>query len=281
LIEEDEHAVYSKLFLKAVLSSGVYSRERIIYATSASIPASKLLQELPAQIRIKVDNGPSYAVGGDNPMKIAFRYSDVPLQDRTLAKDEEQVDYGTTITEQEVERLKLRTDLIETVALVGLLDKLKNLPSQVVVDCTKTRIVIENFEELLVSTSDIDLPIILYELKSISRNLNCVVIISINYRALNARTRSRLQNMSDCVFQFDAFEENNKTYPDYEGVLNVQKLPKVNTLNYVKKVDTLDLGFQMKRNNRYLVVDKLCLPPELGDTPSRTSCNTTNKKLDF
>lgn len=240
-----------------------------------------LLQELPSQIKVKPDRRTD-TIGTENNMKIAFRYSDLPSQERNLSKDEEQVDFGTTITEQEIERNHLRADLIEPIQLKNLLNRLKQLTTKEPVSGLKTMVIVEDISKLLLTSTEDDITSLIFSLKSYSRTVpNCVVVISVNHRVLNSSTRNRLRNISDGVLQFDVFEEATKTYPDFEGVLNVHKLPKINTLNYAKKIETLDLGFQMKRNNRYLVVDKLCLPPELGDTPSRTSCNTTNKKLDF
>jgi len=92
--------------------------------------------------------------------------------------------------------------------------------------------------------------------------------------------------MADAVFELDAFEGDprSKMYPDFEGLFLLHKLPRVNSLNVAKRIETLDIGFQLKKNSRYFEVDKLFLPPEDEEAPSRAnapSCSSSSSNIDF
>lgn len=79
----------------------------------------------------------------------------------------------------------------------------------------------------------------------------------------------------------DAFEGTSDAYPQFDGLFRVHKLAKVNSMSIAKQVETLDLGYQMKKNNRFIEIDKLSLPPDLSDTVSRSTCSSSVKIPDF
>lgn len=126
-------------------------------------------------------------------------------------------------------------------------------------------------------------PQLIFRLKSISRLFpSSVVLVTWNPMLYDENVRREVHNMVDAVFQLNAFEGTSAAYPEFDGLFQVHKLAKVNSLNIGKRIETLDLGFQMKKNNRFIEIDKLCLPPDLSETVSRSTCSsTTSNVLDF
>jgi elongator complex protein 4 len=232
-----------------------------------------VLKELPNRTLIKKESN-----SGDD-MKIAFRYQSLPVlsANNTTA---EQFDFGSHISEQ-----TLNSANIQFCAHNSCLNYIKSLPTN---EKTVTRVIIEGLGSPL-SPIDIEsLPKFVFELKSLIRKLpNVLCLITFSAQIINSSNfsyvRSRIHNTVDCVIQLIAFDELTQTpYTEYKGLLNVIKLPKLNSFNYYSIPETLDFGFQLKNNSRFFVVDKLCLPPDLSETVSRTTgCATNQKILDF
>ena len=158
---------------------------------------------------------------------------------------------------------------------------------------TVTRILIDGLGSPLSPITTESLSHFIYKLKSLVRkvaNVLCLITFSSQLVVLSdfPYVRSRVHNIVDGVIQLIAFDERTVTpYTEYSGLFNVIKLSKLNSFNYYSIPETLDLGFQMKNNSRFLTVDKLCLPPDLSDDVSRTtgcgtgSAATSHKNLDF
>lgn len=210
-------------------------------------------------------------------LKIAWRYQNMPSQENS-GHNSEQFDFGLPLSQEEIDRKQLDTNLVRVVKLDEVLSKVAS-PELSKSTC---RVVVKNLTSPSLSINEHHLQTFVARLKSTLRNKsNCAAFLTIDPRTISSCTRHRLHNLADCVMQLKAFGASNTSYPDYDGTLVLHKLAKINSLSNAKKLETSDLGFMTKRNNRHLVFDKLCLPPELGDAPSRTTCSTTNKALDF
>lgn len=81
----------------------------------------------------------------------------------------------------------------------------------------------------------------------------------------------RLLRRCDCGLALHAFTgtdaENNPALKEYHGLLHLRKLPRLDVLSGPTP-DTADIAFKLKR--QAFVVEKLHLPPELGEAVSRT-----------
>ena len=150
-----------------------------------------------------------------------------------------------------------------------------------------TKIVIEGLESPLSGFLLNNLVLFVYKLKSLIRSLpNVVCLLSLSSQLILTSDvsffRSRIQNLVDIVIELVSFDNKTQTpYTEYNGLVNILKLPKINSLNYYLIPETLDLGLKLKKNSRILEIEKLSLPPDLSETVSRTTCSTVNKDLDF
>lgn len=118
----------------------------------------------------------------------------------------------------------------------------------------------------------------IHQLKSFARQLNkFTILVSIQSGWLSNVIIKRLRNISDTSIQLEAFDplQPSAYSDDYKGALHVHKVTRVSSS---KDSLVADLGFQLKKNNRYFIIEKLFLPPDIGDTPSRvpTKSNTTD-----
>lgn len=139
-----------------------------------------------------------------------------------------------------------------------------------------------------------------FALKSLSRKLGLIsIVIDSCHELANCDPQPstsivfRLRSVMDSVVSIAAFNDEQKAatqYKEFDGLVTIRKLPKINSLNYHWNLpETMDLGFQLKRHGRFLIIDKLSLPPDLSETVARSSaptasgCNTmlSNKNLDF
>ena len=209
-------------------------------------------------------------------LKIAWRYQEMPSH-RDI-QHANQFDFSCCISDREIAENNLGAQMIDIVKLKDITNHVLQIGNSK----DSSRIVFKNLNAVGYNSKENEISSFLFSLKSaLRKNQSSVAMITIDPRTLSNAGRRRIHSLCDAVISLTAFNGADSKYPDYDGTVNICKLPKVNLLNVTKKLETLELGFAMKKNNRYFVIDKLCLPPELGDTPSRTTCSTTKKVLDF
>lgn len=273
LLEEDKHCVYSSMITKCFISDAIdYNHKILISSPNITSIKSRFLKELPTRSQLKKESNRF------DEMKIAFRYQSLPVLDNN--SNAEQFDFGSHVSEQ-----TLNDANIEFSDHNSCLNYIKSLPIN---DKNVTRIVIEGLGSPLSPLQIESLPKFVFDLKSLVRKLpNVLCLITFCSQIINesnySYVRNRIHNIVDCVIQLVSFNELTQTpYTEYNGLFNIIKLPKLNSLNYYSTPETLDLGFQLKNNSRFLVIDKLCLPPDLAENVSRTTgCAQHNKSLDF
>ena len=267
---EDEDGIYSKLMLKAIMADNLYNGVQIISCLSSEwkIDSGKdLIEKLPKRVTVsKVPNEPQ----GDG-MKIAWRYNHLPAETDLTKSLRIQFDFGSFINGDEIEEHNLHEKQIKmNINVKDILDHEADLDSS-----KKCLLVIERISNELVFGGRDSLEETFFGLKSLTRRHPCLsCLVTLNSQEMTSRSRSRLINMADGVFALDSFQMKSKTYPDFQGLFRIHKLPKVLSLNYPQRLETLDYGFQMRNNQRFLVIQKLSLPPEAEDRPSRSNAPT-------
>ncbi|CAG2103114.1 unnamed protein product [Medioppia subpectinata] len=278
LIEEDNLCQFTPLFAKCFVSQSIECKHKtIICSQTISSIRSRFLRELPVrstQQSKQIDDN-------CDDLKIAWRYrGQTSGANRTDGKD---FDFNSHISEETLTSADIvfctHDMCLEVIRALNQND-----------NKTVVRVLIDGLGSALSPISVDSLPKYVYELKSLIRkvpNIVCLATFSPQLVLLSkySYARSRVHNVVDCVIQLIGFDEWTQTpYTEYNGLFNVLKLPKLNSFNYYNTPETLDLGFQLKNHNRFLVVDKLSLPPDLSETVSRTTgCSTAhnNTQLDF
>ena len=209
----------------------------------------------------------------DQSMKIAWRYTNLPDLDEVsnANKSDCQFELKKKVDDQLIKE-KQMTENLKICTHDELLDQLSTKESSLPL------VVIKNYATVQSEFDEQQFCTLLLRLKSLSRSSNLCFILSVNSNYLSPLTRQLATNLVDCCLQVDRLTENSVYREDYLGLIKIHKLPKLNCLNYQTTTETLEIGIQLKKN-RFLNVDKLFLPPELSDAPSRTACSAA--KIDF
>ncbi|XP_054169283.1 elongator complex protein 4-like [Oppia nitens] len=281
LLEDDQMSQFGPLFAKCFVAQSVdCNHKTIICSQTITSIKSRFLRELPIN-----SSEPQKLITSDNDLKIAWRYKSQSLATNTSIRDVQNFDFSSHISDD-----RLSSADITFCSHDSLLDVIRALNGQKD-SKTVTRILIDGLASPLSPLDVENLPKFIYQLKCLVRQLaNIVCLITFNPHLVvvsnHSYIRNRVHNLTDCVIQLVAFDEWTQTpYTEFDGLFNIIKLSKLNSFNYYMTPETLDLGFQLKNHKRYLVVDKLSLPPDLSETASRTTgCSTgatSNSKLDF
>lgn len=267
-IEEDEHGLYSSILVKTLLSHFLHSSTSTYYVSHRKF----IPHALPSRVTLPNSSARSSAP----PMtesNIAWRYNSVAPIENSLSENNVAFDFGSLLTKEKIEDRKLSVDLITKATYDELTSLLTNCPSNV------KRIIIEGLADAKSRVSLDQIPWLLFRLKSLTRsNPKLSVFITLNPYQLNENIKSIIRSISDCCIAMKSFQFPNPSYPDFDGLFLVHKLPTVNTICSHKNLDTLDLGFQIK-SGRYLSIDTLTLPPDINDRS--TLCKPALPKLDF
>ena len=82
---------------------------------------------------------------------------------------------------------------------------------------------------------------------------------------------SRSSRISQTPSLLGSAKETNPAFQEYHGLFHVKRLPRLNSIS-CPKFDSSSLGFKLQRKR--FSIEKLHLPPELGETPSRSTSAT-------
>lgn len=200
-------------------------------------------------------------------MKIAWRYTAQASSPSTSALRENQIDFGTCLSKQDVELGNLIIINIkkETFSYKTLIDQL--------VDGVKSS---ETVNIILLNLLHPFSPIygdsqklvsLLYIMRAFARTIergSIVTSYDIEMCQNHVSLKSQIYNMADSVISFFTFSDNQCRllgYKDIDGTVDYIKVPKINTLSYHLQRQLTDWGHRITKNNKYFVIHKLSLPP--------------------
>ena len=142
-------------------------------------------------------------------------------------------------------------------------------------------IIIDHLSAMCSNLTSENICAFIYQLKSFARKLNkCVIVVTIQSGWLPIVTLKRIRNICDSAIKLEAFDPLKPSVysDDYKGALHVHKVARISS---AKESLVANLGFQLKKNNRYFIIEKLFLPPDIGDTPSRVPTKSSNPNDDI
>ncbi|XP_050811104.1 elongator complex protein 4 isoform X7 [Gopherus flavomarginatus] len=251
LIEEDKYSIYSNLLFKYFLAEGIVCGHNLFVASAKEDPAD-ILKELPAplfddahknQVHEK-ETAIKSKQESQESMKIAWRYQNLPrieVSPAASARIGHYYDVSKMVSPELLQSTKWhRFFLPEEMSLHPEI-KTCNMT------CGYTRL-----------------------LQSIQR-----IIYQEGFDGSypqNKAIMERVTNLSDTVVGLESFigseRETNPLYKDYQGLIHVHKIPRLNSL-ICDVSGTKDLAFRLKR--KLFTIERLHLPPDLSDTVSRSS----------
>ncbi|KAH7639778.1 Elongator subunit elp4 [Dermatophagoides farinae] len=288
IIEEDQFQMYSSMLVKAYLSSAIYAeQEIIIFSPTLSHGKCRFIRELPSFTRddpLSSGNGVSPAKDFSK-MKIAFRYSNIPSRfDENI--EQKRFDFGEYIDANLLESMTIK--FYDHSELIKILRE-KSLEQKSDKVC---RIFIDQLGSPNSSIEINQLPRLMHQLKSLMRRLTkSVSIITMvtasipQYDLIDDHSiRQKLYFESDSAIRFTTFSDDDESNPyrqDYVGLVQLLRLPQLNSLApYNPNLITTDYGLKLHTTKRFLSIEPLALPPDLGETVNRfTSSSQATDKL--
>lgn len=276
------------MLVKAYLSSAIYAEQEIlIFSPIITNDKCRFIRELPSLTKddpLQSGNGISPAKDFTK-MKIAFRYSNIPSRfDPNI--EQKRFDFGQYIDTNLLNKSSIKFyDHSELIPI--LKEKCHEQKSDKV-----CRIFIDQLGSPYSSNEINQLPRIMYQLKSIMRRLTkSVSIITIvtasdlHYDLIDDHSiRQKLYFTSDSAIRFTTFADDDESNPyrqDYVGLVQLLRLPQLNSLApYNPNLVTIEYGIKLHQTKRFLSIEPLALPPDLGETVNRfTSSNQAADKL--
>lgn len=261
------------------------------------------MKEIPPGTQITQETADT---GGDNDLRIAFRYQALPKIDSVQRGSQFGTSYDLSkkIDPETLANFK-NANLLSFSDYLERRDAHSQSMFDMIIEDVR-RIASENKDNLLrVCINSLGSPVwysetfredvlrFLAQLKSLVRyneNVVCLVTSPLHLISLiDEQLVFRMRKLVDSNVNLESFDnvdkKTNEVFKQYHGLLHVKKLQTI-TAHQSHKPESFDLAFKL-RSHRF-VIEKLHLPPELGDAESSSapsmSCATTaggNKALDF
>lgn len=313
LIEEDYHNTYSNILVKYFLTEGIANNHKLFLSSGEKF-SKNMLKELPS-IRvpeIKIEDNIKHPALKDE-LKIAWRYQN---QQATFASNikayshnhgfdlsktlSEEILKGCSITiwdpsEKCPEYLGIDQSFI-TFPLSYLLQRISSeLTSNGLRTSSKgcdniMRIAITSLGSPLwhsdcEKNQELNIIRFLYLLKALLRTSYAVAVVTVpSYIVQDKVLNSRIRQICDTVISLESFvgsdKKSNPLFKEYNGLIQIVKLPVLNTFIYPTQMS--DLAFKLKRKD--FVIERLHLPPDFEEAqgdPGSFGCSGKPSKLDF
>ena len=305
ILQEDSGGSYGKLLVRYFLSEGLVNNQALLAVQGGG---REMLSALPS-IEEKGEEGRK-GKEDEEKMKIAWRY-----QGQTNTKGESSTgairghvfNLLKTVSKEVVENADTSSINLEDIdssekgwkgsKYCALLNSIKARLSQgfmlegkEVPPSKVLRIGVSSLGEIgwgkREDVSD-HLSTFLLGLRALLRSSLSVAVISLPSHLHTSNLISeRLALCSDFVVELESFDETeakvNTAYKDYHGLVRVLKLPSLGTLCPPPHLSTLSGELVFKSRRTQFVIEKFCLPPDLGEKVSRdTKASATKVDIDF
>ncbi|XP_013786234.1 elongator complex protein 4-like [Limulus polyphemus] len=313
LIEEDVFGAYARILLKYFISEGIVCGHSL-FLSGGDVSPTQILQGLPAPIS---DNSahrksePESRQVGAEPMKIAWRYTDLPVVQPAPAVHQfgHYYDVSLVMDSKLMQQCDIETyDICEgsTESPQQFSGTLLPQPYQMVLYKIWRRLKKGNFltssnpaqpnilrigihslgsplwrtisDSERSSSSDSPMFKFLHLLRALLRSAYAVCVVTVPLHLIQDVERLRFE--SDTVVKLESFagsdKEMNPVFKDYHGLFHIVKLPRLNSLTSFIP-ETKDLCFQLKKKK--FAIEKLHIPPDLSETASRTNKDPVVDKI--
>ncbi|KAI6649758.1 Elongator complex protein 4-like [Oopsacas minuta] len=278
LIEEDELRIYSNLLLRYFTSEGILCGHRVIVSVSIG---DDFINQLPGQVdNIEVQQKDESV--GDS-MKIAFRYEALQQVDSEFSSAikfchsfdlTHKLDYNTFVRENP--NLTMINNRSSSTAKLQYSQLLQSIRDNLNTANGVIRIVLQHMGSVLWDNSGPDgsreFIKFLFNIRALTRCYPVTFLLSYPTYNHSEIYLNRIRYLSDAVYRLECFQSSDKEvsplFSDYHGLFHLVKLPKINSLQSFIP-ETLNFGFKAKK--RKFVIEKLHLPPELGEDDKKST----------
>ena len=298
LLEEDQLRTYSDLLLRYFLSEGILCGHSTVVSVGLC-RFEEFMKQLPGVNEPSVSVEQQESTGEDlfvgKSMKIAFRYETLHQVDsefKTAIKFchsydlTHKLDFNTFVKDNPNitainNKLYSSADNAIEMRYSHLLDAIRGS----LVACRgAARVALQHVGSALWSDPGHEgsqqFIQFLFNLRALTRSLPVTCLLSYPTYYHSELDLNRIRHLSDVVYRLECFQSSDKKvsplFSDYHGLFHLVKLPKINSLQSFIP-ETLNFGFKAKK--RKFVIEKLHLPPELGEEQN-SSVEIKNVKID-
>lgn len=276
-LEENVDQIYGTMLAKAFISTGIQYNERIIiFSPTIRNKQSRFLNELPI---VSQASSSSSAPNDSESMNIAFRYSQLPSRfvDDNRTATATKLDYGQHVSKTIVEDARIEfhnhSQMLQVLEAEAGQSQASSTPV--------TRVYIDQLGSSLSLILDCNLPTVVYRIKTLLRRLTrsvCLMTLAPELTASNLSPHIvlRIHNQADSLVKIVGFLQSDSSNPystDYVGLLHLSRLARLNSFApYNCSLDSTEFGLKLLNGKRFLVVEKLALPPDLSENVNRFTC---------
>lgn len=286
LIEEDDTPCYGDVIERYFLAEGVVNQHRLIVADTIDKP-SEILMKLPAPIESNPSQDSNQETSKTD-LKIAWRYEKTQGSGRFVDRPSRFGNYYdlsetmdiTGELKPNIEEIDF-SNVISDEKCTSLLEKLIELietPSE-----NPTRVLIRRFARpLWGDVCSTDICKFLLKLRNTIRGKPVSVVLTIPMHLYDKD--SSIRNFVDFSIELNVPRKDKKVsgLADYHGCLRIRKCRSPFSL-HTPQPDTADWAFKQRRTK--FVVERMHLPPDLGETASRgkeeSDMVSQKKKIEF
>jgi hypothetical protein len=284
LFIEDSPTRLNEVFVKYLISEGLINKEKIFFMYS-NPKSLDVLNTLPYK-STAVESILNAKKGSDNKsgeIKIAWRYENIKYSNvlEELSKNASYILDLSRQLQEEYNNEKVNNlvkieispsnDVKKVLSQINdnIVKRYSNIYGNIEEDAQKTivKFIIPNLLEFCDLSSfnkdqtEKNIKIQLQILKNLARSINGIVVITIsNEELLNTHYLNLFKYFSDYVFSLKTFLLEPQKLEDYDGLLTINKMPRLLSLKAVEvETDTYGLILEKKK----LVIEKIDIGPEI------------------
>jgi elongator complex protein 4 len=307
LVEEDVNSSYGRLFVKYFIAEGIITGHEIFLSSADMLPQD-IVQTLPSPVSLDSSTKQvNKACSDDVELKIAWRYKHQLMPSEYSTEFGHYYDISQTMPTHLLDSASMTLfDPLQNKCLPSLNNQnvwpINGKLSQLLCSIEKAisagqyntkcsmqqrnvlRIALDMIGSTFWMTSDdtcaadLSLSQFLCALRSLLRSCYAVCILTVPTGLHQLSQVLRLEHLSDFVVRLKSLNDyqtgNHQCYSDYNGLLDVVKLPHLNGLTSTC-LYRQDLAFRIRRKR--FTIEKLHLPPtHLSDTTSNHSSSLTS-----
>ncbi|KAL0491372.1 elongator complex protein 4 [Acrasis kona] len=289
-IQEDRHSQYAQNFIKYFLSEGLSCGHSLAYSLS---PLNSINSFLPLNHteRLKagqasVEDEEDDAESQQNELKIAWRYKefvDQQVAAKKLRKTTTPITHqqkGTVSCHEYDLSREIQPEIFEKhksnmtklqpsnykALLKDIYDRVKSLRSDAS-NRTATsilRVGLQSIGSILFNDNSQLIPF-LYALRGLMRSSMSTCVFTLSKECISIDKLESLRHACDIVVDMNSFvgadiDVSDWEFKEYSGLLDMVKLPRINSLTTNFTPDSLNYAFKLKRRKMY--IERLNLPPE-------------------
>jgi len=307
-IQEDRHSQYAQNLIKYFLSEGISCGHSIASCLS---PLNDMKTFLPLNHTERVKNGQASVLEEEddeevqkNELKIAWRYKEFVDQQVATKRMQKQTiaplthhQQGTVLCHEydlsreiQSELLDKHQDHILNLEPENYATILQKISSKIASLREKERNAQSVFRISFQSVGSLyygdkqQLMAFLYALRGLLRASLSICVFTVSKVCLSSDNLDAVRQASDIVIDLNSFvgadiDVSDWEFKEYSGLLDIIKLPRMNSLSTNYAPDSLNYAFKLKRRKMY--IEKLNLPPEEtreASNPDRPKYHNKNEE---